>query len=46
MANQLGIGKSAVPEALSRLEAEGRVCIELQRGAFVPESPMKQVRDL
>jgi DNA-binding GntR family transcriptional regulator len=46
VANQLGISKSAVPEALNRLEAEGRVCIELRRGAFVREFSMKQVRDL
>jgi DNA-binding GntR family transcriptional regulator len=34
VANQLGIGKSAVPEALSRLEAEGRVCIEIAARRF------------
>lgn len=46
MANQLGISKSPVREELNRLEAEGLVCIELRRGAFVRESSMKQVRDL
>jgi DNA-binding GntR family transcriptional regulator len=46
LANQLGISKSPVRAALNRLEAEGLVCIELRRGAFVRESSMKEVRDL
>jgi DNA-binding GntR family transcriptional regulator len=43
--NQLGISRSAVRQALNRLEAKGLVCIELRRGAFVRESSMKEVRN-
>lgn len=46
LANQLGISKSPVREALNRLEAEGLICIESRRGAYVREFSMKEVRDL
>jgi hypothetical protein len=37
LANQLGISKSPVHEALNRLEAEGLVCIESRRGCAQPK---------
>jgi DNA-binding GntR family transcriptional regulator len=40
LANQLGIGKSPVREALNRLEAEGLISIESRRGAYVREFSM------
>lgn len=46
LANQLGISKSPVREALNRLEAEGLICIESRRGAYVREFSTKEVRDL
>lgn len=46
LANQLGISKSPVREALNRLEAEGLVCIESRRGAYVREFSMKELNDL
>jgi DNA-binding GntR family transcriptional regulator len=46
LANQLGISKSPVREALNRLEAEGLVCIESRRGAYVREFSLKEVSDL
>jgi DNA-binding GntR family transcriptional regulator len=46
LASQLGISKSPVREALNRLEAEGLVCIESRRGAFVRRFSAKEVRDL
>ncbi len=46
LARQLGISKSPVREALNRLEAEGLVCIEPRRGAFVRKFSAKEVRDL
>jgi DNA-binding GntR family transcriptional regulator len=46
LANQLGISKSPVREALNRLEAEGFVCIESRRGAYVREFSWKEVSDL
>jgi len=46
LANQLGISKSPVREALNRLEAEGLVCIESRRGAYVREFSMKELSDL
>jgi DNA-binding GntR family transcriptional regulator len=46
LANQLGISKSPVREALNRLEAEGLICIESRRGTYVREFSMKEVRDL
>jgi DNA-binding GntR family transcriptional regulator len=45
-ANLLGISKSPVREALNRLEAEGLVCIESRRGAYVREFSLKEVSDL
>src|SRR6201993_1528457 len=46
LATQLGISKSPVREALNRLEAEGLICIESRRGAFVREFSLKEIRDL
>jgi DNA-binding GntR family transcriptional regulator len=46
LANQLGISKSPVREALNRLEAEGLICIESRRGAYVREFSIKEVIDL
>jgi DNA-binding GntR family transcriptional regulator len=46
LATQLGISKSPVREALNRLEAEGLVCIESRRGAYVREFSSKEVSDL
>src|SRR6266851_9332257 len=46
LATQLGISKSPVREALNRLEAEGLICIESRRGAYVRQFSMKEIRDL
>jgi len=46
LANQLGISKSPVREALNRLEVEGLISIESRRGAYVREFSLKEVRDL
>jgi len=46
LANQLGISKSPVREALNRLEAEGLISIESRRGAYVREFSIKEVSDL
>jgi DNA-binding GntR family transcriptional regulator len=46
LATQLGVSKSPVREALNRLEAEGLVCIESRRGAYVREFSAKEVSDL
>jgi DNA-binding GntR family transcriptional regulator len=46
LATQLGISKSPVREALNRLEAEGLVCIEPRRGAYVRQFSAKEIRDL
>ena len=46
LASQLGISKSPVREALNRLEAEGLICIESRRGAYVRQFSPKEVRDL
>jgi DNA-binding GntR family transcriptional regulator len=46
LATQLGISKSPVREALNRLEAEGLVCIESRRGAYVREFSRQEVMDL
>jgi DNA-binding GntR family transcriptional regulator len=46
LANQLGISKSPVREALNRLEAEGLISIESRRGAYVKEFSRKEVSDL
>jgi DNA-binding GntR family transcriptional regulator len=46
LANQLGISKSPVREALNRLEAEGLISIESRRGAYVKEFSRKEVTDL
>jgi DNA-binding GntR family transcriptional regulator len=46
LATQLGISKSPVREALNRLEAEGLVCIESRRGAYVRQFSAKEIRDL
>src|ERR1700744_5828521 len=46
LATQLGISKSPVREALNRLEAEGLVCIEARRGAYVRQFSPKEIQDL
>ena len=46
LANQLGISKSPVREALNRLEAEGLISIESRRDAYVKEFSRKEVSDL
>ena len=46
IATQLGISKSPVREALNRLEAEGLICIESRRGAYVREFSIQEVSDL
>jgi Mn-dependent DtxR family transcriptional regulator len=46
LANQLGISRSPVREALNRLEAEGLISIESRRGAYVKEFSRKEVSDL
>ena len=46
LATQLAISKSPVREALNRLEAEGLVCIESRRGAYVREFSRQEVMDL
>jgi DNA-binding GntR family transcriptional regulator len=46
LATQLGISKSPVREALNRLEAEGLICIEARRGAYVRQFSAKEIRDL
>ncbi|WP_415199160.1 GntR family transcriptional regulator [Silvibacterium sp.] len=46
LSSQLGISKSPVREALNRLEAEGLICIEARRGAYVREFSPKEVKDL
>jgi DNA-binding GntR family transcriptional regulator len=46
LATKLGISKSPVREALNRLEAEGLVCIEARRGAYVRRFSPKEIRDL
>ena len=46
LATQLGISKSPVREALNRLEAEGLICIEARRGAYVRQFSAKEIHDL
>lgn len=46
LATQLGISKSPVREALSRLESEGLVSIESRRGAYVRRFSLKEASDL
>lgn len=46
LAKQLGISKSPVREALNRLEAEGLICIQPRRGAFVRKFTFDETRDL
>jgi DNA-binding GntR family transcriptional regulator len=46
LASKLGISKSPVREALNRLEAEGLVCIEARRGAYVRQFSAKEIGDL
>jgi DNA-binding GntR family transcriptional regulator len=46
LARQLGISKSPVREALNRLEAEGLVCIQSRRGAYVRKFTLDETRDL
>jgi DNA-binding GntR family transcriptional regulator len=46
ISSQLGISKSPVREALTRLESEGLVCIEPRRGAYVREFSIRETREL
>jgi len=46
LSSQLGISKSPVREALTRLESEGLVVIESRRGAFVRKFSVRETRDL
>ena len=46
LANQLGISKSPVREALNRLETEGLICIEARRGAYVRTFSREEARNL
>jgi DNA-binding GntR family transcriptional regulator len=46
LSSQLGISKSPVREALTRLESEGLVIIESRRGAFVRRFSIRETRDL
>ncbi len=46
LANELGISKSPVREALNRLEAEGLIRIEARRGAFVRKFSAREIADL
>jgi DNA-binding GntR family transcriptional regulator len=46
LATQLGISKSPIREALTRLESEGLLCIEARRGAYVRMFSGKDVSDL
>jgi len=46
LSSQLGISKSPVREALTRLESEGLVVIESRRGAFVRKYSIPETRDL
>jgi DNA-binding GntR family transcriptional regulator len=46
LATQLGISKSPIREALTRLESEGLLCIEARRGAYVRMFTSKDVSDL
>jgi DNA-binding GntR family transcriptional regulator len=45
LATQLGISKSPVREALTRLESEGLLCIEARRGAYVRIFSSRDVSD-
>jgi DNA-binding GntR family transcriptional regulator len=46
LSSQLGISKSPVREALTRLESEGLVVIESRRGAYVRKFSIRETRDL
>ena len=46
LSSQLGISKSPVREALTRLESEGLVIIEARRGAFVRKFSVRETREL
>ena len=46
LASQLGISKSPVREALTRLESEGLVNIESRRGAYVRKFTLEETREL
>jgi DNA-binding GntR family transcriptional regulator len=46
LSSALGISKSPVREALTRLESEGLINIEARRGAYVRKFSAKEVRDL
>ncbi len=46
LANQLGISKSPVREALNRLETEGLIRIEPRRGAYLRAFEIKDIEEL
>src|ERR1700712_5638652 len=46
LSSQLGISKSPVREALTRLESEALVVIESRRGAYVRKFSISETRDL
>jgi DNA-binding GntR family transcriptional regulator len=46
LSSQLGISKSPVREALTRLESEGLIVIESRRGAYVRKFSIRETRDL
>lgn len=46
LATRLGTSKSPIREALNRLAAEGLICIEPRRGAYVRQFSAKEIRDL
>jgi DNA-binding GntR family transcriptional regulator len=46
LAMTLGTSKSPIREALNRLGAEGLICIEPRRGAYVRQFSLKEVQDL
>jgi DNA-binding GntR family transcriptional regulator len=46
LATKLGTSKSPIREALNRLAAEGLICIEPRRGAYVRQFSAKEIRDL
>ena len=46
LANQLGISKSPIREALNRLETEGFIRIAPRRGAYLRRSSLEEIQDM
>src|SRR5438876_11187946 len=46
LSGRLGISKSPIREALTRLEAEGLIRIEARRGAYLPSLTIKEIDEL